>query len=175
MKKLFGHISYANVASTLAIIVALSGVAYAANTAAKNSVVSKSIKNGEVKAKDIGSNAVGDDEVRDLSQDRQQPTLANGWVSDDAAFAKTNDGVVHLIGRLDGEDRTAGPAFTLPAGFRPVTQAQFQIPCESQGIGTAEMTVEAGGDLSVSFFDSGCGLPFTVDVTGVSFLAAEVP
>ena len=46
-------VSYANVASTLALVVALSGGAYAATQLPKNSVTSKQVKNGSLKAADF--------------------------------------------------------------------------------------------------------------------------
>jgi len=63
MKRIFGSLSYANVASTLALVAALTGVAWAATTAPENSVVSKSIKDEKVKARDIGTDAVTGEEL----------------------------------------------------------------------------------------------------------------
>ena len=56
MNALTGHIKR-HAVGYLALLVALSGVAYAAEIAPKDSVVSKSIKNGQVKVKDLRSGA----------------------------------------------------------------------------------------------------------------------
>lgn len=177
MKKFFGHISYANVVSTLALIVALSGAAYAANTAAKNSVVSKSIKNGEVKAKDVGSNAVGDAAVRDAFEISEPLTLLNGWETPNvASVTKTNEGVVYLDGDLNGPDSSSSIAFTLPEEFRPSSDLTLQTPCESQGTEFAEVTVGSDGNFSVSFFDTNCPEIFSgVELGGISFVASPPP
>jgi hypothetical protein len=56
MHRLRRHLSYANVAATLALIIAIAGgtTAIAARvTAPKNSVTSKSIRNGNVTARDL--------------------------------------------------------------------------------------------------------------------------
>ncbi len=53
-RKLFGRFTYANVMSTLAVVLALgTGTAYAANT-----VFSTDIVDGEVKTADLGDNSV---------------------------------------------------------------------------------------------------------------------
>jgi hypothetical protein len=67
-----------NVFGLIAIFIALSGSAIAANKAAKNSVTSKSIKNAQVKAKDLSLNAVDSSKVVDDSltgADIQESTL----------------------------------------------------------------------------------------------------
>ena len=59
MRRLRSRLTYANVMSTLAVVLALGGgVAYAANT-----VFSSDIVNGQVKAADIATGAVQDDEI----------------------------------------------------------------------------------------------------------------
>lgn len=59
------RVSYANVASTLALVVALGGTgAYAAGLA-KDSVTSKQIKNGAIKAVDIKKDNVSGDQVKE--------------------------------------------------------------------------------------------------------------
>ena len=58
--RLRSHLTYANVAATLALVIALAGgTAYAANT-----VFSSDIVNGEVKQPDIAAQAVGTDQVK---------------------------------------------------------------------------------------------------------------
>ena len=59
------RITYANVVSTMALILALGGASYAAVKLPKNSVVSSTIKNGQVKNKDLGKNAVTSAKIKD--------------------------------------------------------------------------------------------------------------
>ena len=62
------HLSYANIASTLALVVALgAGGAYAATQLPKNSVGAKQIKNNAVKTTKIANNAVTGDKVKNGS------------------------------------------------------------------------------------------------------------
>ncbi len=60
-----GHLSYANIVSTLALIVAVAGIpaAVAVTKAKKNSVTSKSIVNGTIKTKDLAANAVTTEKI----------------------------------------------------------------------------------------------------------------
>lgn len=62
MKQIFGRGRYANVTSTLALVVALSGTAYAANTIRSGDIV-----NGQVKRADIANNAVTSGKVKNGS------------------------------------------------------------------------------------------------------------
>jgi hypothetical protein len=59
MKKLYGSLSYANVISTLALFLVVSGgAAYAASTIGANAVKSKNIAANAVKARNLAKNAV---------------------------------------------------------------------------------------------------------------------
>ncbi len=62
MSRVSAHIRH-NIWGILALYVALGGVAFAASTAPKNSVLSRSIKNGQVKNADLASNAVNSAKV----------------------------------------------------------------------------------------------------------------
>ncbi len=76
MSRIFGVCRYANVTSTLALVVALGGSAYAANT-----VRSRDIKNGEVKRVDLADNAVTSGKVRNgtlLSKDFRRGQIPAG-------------------------------------------------------------------------------------------------
>jgi hypothetical protein len=67
MKGAFGSGRYANVTSTLALVVALGGTSYAAISLPANSVGSKQIKKNGVTKSDIKSNAVTSSKVKDGS------------------------------------------------------------------------------------------------------------
>src|SRR6187397_2793189 len=65
MRERLGSFVRHNAIGLIALVVAMSGVAYAA--APKNSVTSKSIKDGNVKAADLGADAVNSANVADQS------------------------------------------------------------------------------------------------------------
>jgi hypothetical protein len=76
MNGIFGNGRYANVTATMALIVALGGSAYAANT-----IRSSDIKNGQVKQVDLANNAVTSGKVRNgtlLSKDFKSGQLPSG-------------------------------------------------------------------------------------------------
>lgn len=70
MKRAFGRGRYANVTSTVALVVALGGTAYAANTVRSSDIVNGQVKsadigNKQVKNADLATNAVTSTKVRD--------------------------------------------------------------------------------------------------------------
>ena len=76
MNGIFGNGRYANVTATMALVVALGGSAYAANT-----VRSSDIKNGQVKGVDLANNAVTSGKVRNgtlLSKDFKRGQIPAG-------------------------------------------------------------------------------------------------
>jgi hypothetical protein len=76
MTRILGNGRYANVTATMALVVALGGSAYAANT-----VRSKDIKNGEVQRVDLANNAVTSGKVRNgtlLSKDFKRGQIPAG-------------------------------------------------------------------------------------------------
>lgn len=81
------HLSYANVAATLAVVLALSGVAYAAGLP-KNSVKSKTIANGQVKSPDLKNDGVKGKDVKESSLARVPDAAAlNGIPAQDVPRA----------------------------------------------------------------------------------------
>jgi hypothetical protein len=94
MRRLRRYLTYANVASTLALLIAIAGgtTAIAAKmTAPKNSVTSKSIRNGNVTAKDLTTAVIAN---------------ASGSVTDPAP--------------ADGTFTPASAQVNCPAGARPI-------------------------------------------------------
>ena len=61
------HLSFANVISVLALMIALGGTSYAAISIPKNSITSAQIKKGAVAASDLRANAVTAEKVKDGS------------------------------------------------------------------------------------------------------------
>lgn len=64
MKQLSKHLNFANIVSCIALFVALSGAAYAATTAGKNSVKAKSIAKGAVTTPKLRNGAVTSPKLR---------------------------------------------------------------------------------------------------------------
>lgn len=65
--RLRGHLTYANVVSTISLFVVLGGTGFAAVTLSANSVGSRQIRNGQVRNADLARNAVASGKVRDGS------------------------------------------------------------------------------------------------------------
>jgi hypothetical protein len=100
-----------NVYGLVALFVALSGVAVAANTAPKDSVVSKSIKDGQVKLQDLS--AVGGKEAVDTEQLREAAvtgakvedgSLAAADIADNSSLgtSEIDEGLLNVGGDLTG-------------------------------------------------------------------------
>ncbi|WP_408898427.1 hypothetical protein ACJ5H2_04790 [Nocardioides sp. R1-1] len=114
------------VLALLALVASTTGVAYAAEKAAKNSVVSKSIKNGQVKNKDLAAGAVTSDKIADGAVRASDV----GIVTVQATSAPTQDGDGttnggFAVGRADA-------AVACPAGTKVIGGG-------AQWVGTGEL------------------------------------
>jgi hypothetical protein len=67
MKQVRRRLTYANLAATLALFIALGGSSYAAFSLPKNSVGTKQLRNAAVTASKIAKNAVGSAQLKDGS------------------------------------------------------------------------------------------------------------
>ncbi len=67
MKRLRGHLSYANVMATIAVFIALGGTSYAVASLPRNSVGSKQIRTNSVGTKELRRGAVRSTDVKDRS------------------------------------------------------------------------------------------------------------
>jgi hypothetical protein len=96
----------------------------------------------------------------------QALTLGTGWETAPGEAAPSFDvdplGYVHLRGSMTGG---GSPALTLPEGARPATKSHF-ITANSEAAGTAQVTVEADGDVIVRDPE-----PNGVSLDGVTFRA----
>lgn len=163
MKNPFRGARYANVAATLALVVALGGTSYAAATIGtsdikKNAVTSAKIKNKNVKTVDLKNNAVKSNKIKDDAvkakdvADIQMQGLAliNGWVPWDAdrgaKYGKSADGVVHLSG---GVKSGAGTIAVLPPGYRPTGSAVWISTNLVGGAGPARIVVSVNGNVTI--------------------------
>src|SRR5689334_4073071 len=167
--------TYANVVATLALVVAMSGSA----VAAQGLLTGKDIKNGSIAGKDLAKDTVTGKQVKESSlktvPDAQklggapasaylkggrdlhvvgapgEPALEGGWDpgTPTAAFWKDSSGIVHLRGNVLEGTGTDGVVFTLPPGFRPAAPyADFAV---ASFVGTVS-TLSIDSDGKVNWF-----------------------
>jgi hypothetical protein len=91
---------YADVAATLALLVSMSGTAYAASTLARNSVDTKAIQNGAVTAPKIAANAINSARVIDGSLTGRDVSSDSITLADIAGAA--SNGSISLNGIPNG-------------------------------------------------------------------------
>lgn len=169
-KTIRSHLSYANVASTLALLLALGmGSAYAANQLAPKSVGAKQLRPGAVTADKLRKHAVTAPKLKAgaVKQGKiaggavTSPKIANGAVTAEKlpngviSSEKIADGSVSGA-KVDeaslGQVPSAGTAsFATSAGssnpeaFARVSEEGAVFPGDSKGIGSAQVTLGAPG------------------------------
>ena len=126
-QRLRSHLTFANVASLIALFVALGGgTAFAAVIITSNSQVAGGTISGHHppsgKHANIISNSVNGQDVQNLQF--QTLTLKNGWQGNcfgggAPAIAKGAEGVVYVRGEMCRTSGSSGNAFQVPAGFVP--------------------------------------------------------
>ena len=134
------HLSYANVASTLALIMVLGGTAYAGASLARNSVGSGQLKRGAVANSDIRNNAVTSAKVRNGSL--RAADFARGVLNTAASSTPGPRGLTGPAGPagpqgaagVDGEDGVMGP----------VTVQRTDVAMPDNTTTAAEVTCPAG-------------------------------
>jgi len=129
------HLTYANIAASLAVVLALTGTAYAAGLP-KDSVRSKQIKNNSVSTKDLkNGSATGVDLKGDSLTGAQVKESTLGAVPQALAALDAST----LGGRPAAEFRRAGPSVT--------GSALNNIPLELvvSGYGTFRIACDTGG------------------------------
>lgn len=168
--KIKDKFNYSNVASSVALVIAVSGVggvAYAAGVA-KNSVGSPQIKNGQVKTIDLGADSVTGPKVKSgsLSKSDLNGKAKQAFTAGPAAFH--DDLNFHNLS--SGDPDTTIFEFTVPAGNYLVSASGTitntggdtnDFTCEvSQPVGeftrviaTSEVRVDSGGDLGTIALD----------------------
>jgi hypothetical protein len=129
------HLTYANVAASLAIVLALSGTAYAAGLP-KNSVASKQIKNNSVSTKDLKNSSVSGVDVRAGSLTGVQVDEGTLGAVPQALAALD---AAELGGRPAADFRRAGPSLS--------GSALNNVPLELEvsGYGTYSISCDTGG------------------------------
>ncbi|GAA5125045.1 hypothetical protein GCM10023339_47570 [Alloalcanivorax gelatiniphagus] len=123
---MFRRGSYANVASTLALIVALGGTSYAAIAIPKDSVGSKQIINSSVKSADVknGSLQGADFKPGELPAGKQGPAGPAGPAG--AAGPAGPAGTARAFARVSGG---ATPVLNTAKGFTGVTHVATGVYC----------------------------------------------
>jgi len=138
--RLFSSGRYAAITSTLALVVALSGVSYAAvlvtgSDIKDNSITSKDIKDKTIKTKDISADA------KDALKGKTGPagpTGATGPVGPSNAFSVFNDNVTLLT-------TTSKTVLTLSVPAGSYTASAKAIVFHTAGAGTTATCILAGG------------------------------
>lgn len=154
MRSVSSKLTYANVMSTIAVVLAVGGGATAlALTLPKNSVHSKQIAKGAVKTSDIGKDAVTGDKVKEASLGKV-PLAVHADSADSAATAASATNAAHAASAdaLAG----AGGASITPAN---VVQAQnvtgpFTDTVEIEVRGFGRFWLRCGNENIISFNES---------------------
>lgn len=126
------HLSYANVSATLALVVALSGTAYAANT-----VRSKDIVNGQVKTADLGRNAVATNKIKKNAVTTSR--IKSGAVAPDDLNPATFPHFV--VSDYDSSDTNT----SISAGVSAVLTVELTTQVQSHVMVTSNVEVDADG------------------------------
>lgn len=166
MKNPFSGTRYANVAATLALVVALGGTGYAAATIGtadikNNAVTSAKIKDKNVKTADLKGSAVNSAKIKDNGvrlpdvADIQMfdLTLLNGWTpwvaNRGAKYGMTPDGRVVLSGGVKQAGAFNGVIAVLPPGFRPIADSAWLTTNTFAASGPARINVDTDGTVTV--------------------------
>jgi hypothetical protein len=163
MRRFHHHLTFANMASVIALFVALGGVAVASVIITSNSNVAKNtisghnppsgdhpnIIRGSVTGADVKESTLGPvpaikaPEAWHEVGTSGEPSFENGWNNsggslETVAFYKDREGVVHLKGGATGSNNMA--IFSLPAGYRPASGKQLRIAAVCNCTGTDSNT-----------------------------------
>jgi hypothetical protein len=166
-QRLRSHLTFANVASLIALFIALGGSATAAVIITSNSQVASGTISGHHppagKHPNIIPNSVNGQDVQNLQF--QPLTLKNGWQGNcfgggNPAIAKSAEGVVYFRGELCRPSGTSTNAFTVPAAFKPNNTEWITVDQESAATGRLvinPVTRNAFVESDRGFPDAGAG------------------
>ena len=140
-RKIRGNLTYANVVSTLALIVAVGGgAAYAANT-----VFSSDIVDGQVRNPDIGTNAVRTGKI--LNENLTGDDVANGSLTgaDLGVMVKSGRQTVGACGTVVAYSDCVSVPFTITRPQRLLLIASGEWSAGAGGAGECIMEVDDNG------------------------------
>jgi hypothetical protein len=164
------HLTYANVAATLALVFAMTGGAIAANHYLINSTkqinprVLKKLRGSTGKTGAIGKTGATGPQGKEGPSGKDAAiaplawtpmALENGWVAfteyGTPSYAKDAEGFVHLGGSLDGEKMKGAQIALLPPGFRPTrSMAVWLRAAGTNGEGEPQLVdieIDNGGEV----------------------------
>lgn len=153
MRRLRGQLTYANVMSTLAVFLVVSGgAAYAASHLGKNSIGSKQIKKSAITTAKIKNEAVTTEKIKNRSITGGK--LANGSVGGAQLQANSVSGGNVQAGSLTGADINQSTLTSVRAAN--VTGVALSYDCQ------AEVPLPSG--VSASVTGTGCKVTFPFNV-----------
>jgi hypothetical protein len=175
-KRLRSHLTFANVASLIAVCVALSGgTAFAAFIITSNSQVGPGTISGHhppaSKHANIIAASVNGLDVQNLQF--QPLTLKNGWAGNcfgggNPAIAKSAEGVVYFRGELCQPSGSSQNAFAVPPGFQP-TKKEW-IAADETNTATGRLEISPNGEVLVkSDLDHPTSAPGFTSLAGVNY------
>jgi hypothetical protein len=174
-QRLRSHLTFANVASLIALFIALGGSATAALIITSNSQVASGTISGhhppQGKHPNIIPNSVNGTDVQNLQF--QALTLKNGWQGNcfgggNPAIAKSAEGVVYFRGEMCQETGSSQNAFAVPLGFRP-TKREW-IPADEINTATGRLEISPNGEVLVkSDPDHVTSAPGFTSLAGVNY------
>jgi hypothetical protein len=148
------RLSFANVASAIALFVALGGTSYAAVTLPSNSVGRAQIKTGGVGKSEIGSNTVGSSEIRgssitapDVKTSAVGPSEVRANAIDSDEIADKGIKSVDLADELKAEVENA-KSVTFRVGVNAAGAATGGTAKAVTRTGTGVYSVDLGSDVS---------------------------
>jgi hypothetical protein len=136
------HLTYANVAATLALFLALGGAAYAATQLPRNSVGTRQLRKGSVTAAKIARR------TRNQLRGSRGPAGPQGKTGKAGPKGATGAKGAQGPAGKNGEDGT-GPAFEVFGALKPIGATSTSIVATTLGKGayvfSADVVVESGG------------------------------
>jgi hypothetical protein len=170
------HLTFANVASLIALFIALGGgTAFAAYVVSSNSQIGPGTVSGHSppagKHPNIIPASVNGADVKDLVFHDLTP--ASGWIGDcfatgAPAVAKSVEGVVHLRGGMCRTSGTSFLLFTLPAAYRPTVTEYLTVDQVDGATGRIEVHTDGQVNVVNDPADPSAAAGFT-SLAGVSY------
>jgi len=164
-------LTYANVTATLALLLALGGVAGAGTLIDGSTIKPRSLPANRLELHSLTAAElrIGPEQLVGAAG---EPAFGAGWKNAGsglqvAGFYRDAENVVHLRGGIDLGGSTS-TIFTLPVGYRPAATEEFSAVLDTAG--GALMLVTATGEVNLLFINSP-STPHTLSLSQISFRA----